>query len=245
MPITSERMLERIVAHLSKQEKQGKRTLFLLEPFLNKYLDLSCQIEISPAGGFSIISIHQVQNTGFSFSGEQAVGPKLQQKLENSVYFKSLRLIVNELHAQGYFGLVCLDSMILQNGTIVPLVEINARKSMGMINNCVDRFLSQFSMSGRFISFSLGLPGDFNFDKVIHKMKQKQILFQKQVPLGILPLSANTLLVNLKFVRAQKPRTQYKGKFYGVVVSRSTEEYKQMITQINDVFMDLGAKCYT
>lgn len=243
--ISSERMLKRIVAYFSKQEKQGQKTQFILEPLLDKYLDFSCQFEINSTGKFSIISLQQMQNTGFSFSGAHAIQSKLRQRLESSGYFRSVKLIANELYAQGYFGPVCLDSMILRNGTIVPVVEINARKSMGMISHLVDRFLSKFSVSGMLISFSLVLPRDFDFDKVIHKMKKKKILFQKETPLGILPLSANTLLVNLKFLRAQKPQAQYKGKFYGVVVYRSTEEYKQMITKINNVFMDLGAKCFT
>jgi len=242
--ISSERMLERIVVHLSKQEKQGQKTQFILEPLLNKYLDFSCQFEINATGKISIISLQQMQNAGFSFSGAHTIRSKLQQRLESSGYFGSVRLIANELYAQGYFGPVCLDSMILQDGTIVPVIEINARKSMGNINHHVDRFLSTFSVSGRLISFSLGLPRDFNFDKVIHEMKRKKILFLKQMPLGILPLSANTLLVNLKYVRAQKPRTQYKGKFYGVIVSRSAQEHDLMIAGINEVFTNIGAKCF-
>ena len=66
--IESSQLLERIVRHLTKQENQGRQTRFLIEPLLEKALDFSCQLEISPDGAMKMVSVQQMDNAGFAFS---------------------------------------------------------------------------------------------------------------------------------------------------------------------------------
>ena len=238
--ISSLQILKRIVTYISKQEREGKHTRFLLEPLLNKQTDFSCQLEIDATGETKILSIQKMQNSGFAFSGIQTAESYFQEFLETSGYFEQVEAIAVQLHRVGYFGSVCLDSMLLQEGKIVPVVEINARKSMGSINHYIDRFLAQFSTQGRLMFFSLGLSRHVAFSEILQRMEQAEILFLKDRPRGILPLASNTFNVNWQLHKASaNPRRTYKGRLYGSVVSDPDEEKERILNRMDNIFAEL------
>lgn len=238
--IFSPQGLKRIVTYLSKQERDGKQTRFLLEPLLNKQTDFSCQLEIDATGETKILSIQKMQNSGFAFSSIQTAESSFQEFLDKSKYFEQVEAIASELHRVGYYGPVCLDSMLLQEGKIVPVVEINARKSMGLINHYIDRFLAQFSTQGRLMFFSLGLSRHVAFSEILQRMEQNKILFFKDKPNGIIPLASNTFSVNWELSKASiNYRKPYKGRLYGSIVSNSDEEEERIINRMDNIFAEL------
>ena len=245
MLISSERMLRRIVKHIAKQEKAGKQTRFLLEPFLDKQIDFSCQFAIGATGETHIVSIQQMQNAGFAFWGIQTAEPALLESLNRAGYFEQVEAIATALYQAGYYGPVCLDSMRLKDGTIVPVVEINARQSMGLVNHYVDRFLAHFSVQGNLRFFSLGLTRHVPFAELLSQMAQADILFGKDKPHGILPLTANTLNVNWRFNRVQnnnKNTNTRKGRLYFSLVSDSEEDRERTLHKMDRVFDALGIR---
>ncbi|MDF5710781.1 MAG: hypothetical protein PUP90_24695 [Nostoc sp. S4] len=238
--ISSKQILQRIVTYISKQEREGKHTRFLLEPLLNKQTDFSCQFEIDATGETKILSIQKMQNSGFAFSGIQTAESSFQEFLDRSGYFEQVEAIAAQLHRVGYLGSICLDSMLLQSRKIVPVVEINARKSMGSINHYIDRFLAQFSAQSSLMFFSLGLSHHVVFSEILQRMQQAEILFLKDKPSGILPLASNTLNVNWQLHKASpNPKRTYKGRLYGSVVSNNDEEKERILNTMDNIFADL------
>lgn len=59
--VSSPQILTRIVKYIAKQESTGQQTRFLLEPFLEKQIDFSCQFEIGSKGQVNIRSIQKMQ----------------------------------------------------------------------------------------------------------------------------------------------------------------------------------------
>jgi hypothetical protein len=238
--ISSLQILQRIVTYISKQERDGKDTRFLLEPLLNKKTDFSCQFEIDATGKTKILSIQKMQNSGFAFSSIQTAESSFPDFLDKSGYFGQVEAIASELHQVGYFGPVCLDSMLLEDGKIVPVVEINARKSMGLINHHIDRFLAQFSTHGSLMFFSLGLSRHVEFSELLQRMEQAEILFLKDRPRGILPLASNAFNVNWELHKASANQARtYKGRFYGSVVSDNDEEEERILNRMGNIFADI------
>lgn len=238
--VSSWQILKRIVTYISKQEHDGKHTRFLLEPLLDKQTDFSCQLEIDATGKTKILSIQKMQNSGFAFSSIQTAESSFQEFLGTSGYFEQVNEIASELYRVGYCGPVCLDSMLLQSGKIVPVVEINARKSMGSINHSIDRFLAQFSTQGRLMLFSLGLSRHVAFSEILQCMKQAKILFLKDRPSGILPLASNTFNVNCQLHQASaNHRKAYKGRFYGTVVGDDNDEQERILNRMDSIFAAL------
>lgn len=240
--IASDNILERIVRHLNEQEKRGKRTELLLEPLLDKCVDFSCHFKIGLKGEVTIVSVQQMQNRGASFSRIWTAGLQLRQKLERSEYFEHVETIARALHREGYFGYVCVDSMILRNGQIVPVVEINARKSMGLINHFIDRFLSQYSVCGKLVCFTLQMSLHIKFEELLDRMRKRKVLFQKRVPSGLFPLSANTLQVNRKSAGMKKSLRFYKGRLYAAIATDTPEGVGRVLNTMNKIFADFGAR---
>lgn len=243
--ISSPQILNRIVTYISKQEREGKQTRFLLEPLLHKQTDFSCQFEIDATGETKILSIQKMQNSGFAFSSIQTAESSFQEFLDKSGYFEQVNAIASELHRVGYCGPVCIDSMLLQTGKIVPVVEINARKSMGFINHYIDRFLAQFSTQGRLMFFSLGLSRHVAFSEILQRMEQEEILFRKDRPNGILPLASNAFNVNWEVHKASANRAKtFKGRFYGSVVCDNEEEKERIINRMDNIFANFDIQIF-
>ncbi|MFV9644351.1 MAG: hypothetical protein ACNYWU_00875 [Desulfobacterales bacterium] len=243
--ITSESLLKGIAKHLERQEKKGKQTKILLEPLLDKHIDFSCHFAINHTGTMDFITIQQMENTNFSFSSIHTGSPDLLKRLEKSGYFNNVEKIARALYHQGYYGYVCLDSMMLKDETIIPIIEINARKSMGLINHCVDEFLRQFSLHGCLSCFSFELSRDFQFEEIIYRLQKEDIFFEKYKSSGVLPLSANTLLVNSHRQSSHKLNNSnatsskpYNGRLYASIVADNIEMQKRITTQLNKVFSD-------
>ncbi len=241
--VDSNPLLERIVRHIGKQEKQGKHTRFLLEPLLEKALDFSCQLDIGVSGEVAIVSAQKMENAGFAFSAIQTAEPAFVERLDRAGYLGKMQTVAARLYQEGYFGPVCIDSMLLKDGSIRSVVEINARQSMGLINHYVDRFLEPFSTQGSLLFFSLGLTRPVSFDEILHTMRQEAILFQADRPEGILPLSANTLSVNRNTQASRE--AAYKGRFYASLVATRPEARLGLKEKMKRVFASLGINVFT
>ena len=117
------------------QAAAGKRVRFVLEPFLRKALDFSCQFRIEDDGQVTVISVQELVNNGLAFGASCSARPEFLDRLERDGYFQLIEQIGSLMYADGYWGDVCVDSMILEDGALAPLVEINARKSMSLIKH--------------------------------------------------------------------------------------------------------------
>lgn len=85
--------------------------------------------------------------------------------------------IGRELYADGYFGDVCVDSMLLRDGSLAPLVEINARKSMSLIKHNVDRQLKQEGMHTCLLQVPLATMGEVHYADLLGRLEREGILF--------------------------------------------------------------------
>jgi hypothetical protein len=209
----------RIIIHLAAQENKGRRVVMLLEPFLKKELDFSCQMRIAPDGRVRILSLQKMINQQLAYQGSTRLEPERVAALERLGYFQQMESVAAQIYRDGYFGDVGVDSMWLHDGTLALVVEINARKSMGLINHHLDQFLGRYGSQGSLSFLTLGYPGLFHFEQFLAKMEEEQLLFSPGRPRGILPLSANTLTANLNREDTAAPFRIGKGRFYFAIAA--------------------------
>jgi hypothetical protein len=232
--ISTESMLNRVSAYISKQEKADKETLFIVEPLLNKEVDFSCQFEILPDGGFHLISVQQVLNADFAYQGSITAAPPLLRQLERDGYWELMQDVAVQLYKSGYFGHVCVDSMVLQDGSIVPLVEINARKSMSLIKHQLDNYLGVHSLEGYLTYVSMVGSNPIFFGDVLHAMEYEGLLYKDGRRHGIIPLSANTFKVN------QQQDGRYKARMYVSIVASDLAEGEQLVSRLRSLLSSLA-----
>ena len=229
--IPSIQILERIVSYIASQEQKGKTTQFILEPLLNKREDFSCQLYISTEGVITILAVNKLLNVDFAYTESCTPDQPFMQVLEEGNYFTLMEKVANELFKDGYYGHVCVDSMILEDGEIIPLIEINARKSMSLIKHQVDRYLQRHELKGNlsFLSVSNEDP-NFSYEQLLNTMEKEGLLYSLRTGKGIFPLSANTLEVNKQIKKAAK------GRLYYSLVSKDEEEKKLLNEQVRSCF---------
>lgn len=226
--VTQPSTLERLASYLAKQENKGQRVRFVLEPYLPKKLDFSCQFRISPNGSFTLISVQHLYNDGLAFGMSCSPGEDLLAKLDEADYFKLMERIGNELFAEGYFGDVCVDSMLLQDDTLSPIVEINARKSMSLIKHEMDNYLGSQARSGVLTSITASHDGAVNFADLLSLLQEKNLLFEKDNDAGILPLSSATLFPT----GALSSEIDFRGRLYIEVVGATAEQRSALLAAL-------------
>lgn len=230
--IRNQQSLLSIFHHLQRQEHQGMITSLIIEPYLNKKIDFSCQCCIDSQGGFSIVSIQQMLNSGFRFAGIQPADRALISQLGYSKYFDTIELTMKALYSEGYYGNVCIDSMILMNDIIVDIVEINARKSMGLLSHHLSLLVKKNNPNANtgFNSLPLTKIRDVYFEELLDAIIEADLLFTKSHPIGILPLSANTFNIY--------PVCRL---FYGII-SNNMHQKMLIINKLDKICYKLGLK---
>jgi hypothetical protein len=229
-------ILRRIVNHLKRQEREGKKIQFVIEYYLQKEIDFSSHFLIHENGSVDVMSIQLLTNKHFSFDRIRSAEPAFVQSLEKQKYFFQVESIAKILFEEGYHGPVCLDSMVLRNGAIIPVIEINARKSMGMINHYIDKFLNKFNVQGNFITLSCIVNKPVSFEILFDELLKQDLLFTSDKPYGIIPISANSFDINAK-ANHDYPT---KGRLYIKLVNGPEDD--PIMPSLIKVFMELGVK---
>ena len=218
--ISSPAMLRAVVRHPRNEEMRGQQTAILKESLLDRKTDLSCLMRIAPDGTLTILSIQGVMNDGFSIRAIWTAGLDLHSVLEAQRDFGPVEPVAKALFRDGYHGHVCLDSMILRDGWHLRIVEINARKPMGLVNHHIDRFLSKFGVTGRLVQFSMQVQSSLTFAALLDRLDREALFFRADRPWGLLPLSARILVVTRRTGLGGEIREcSHPGRLYTSVIS--------------------------
>ncbi|MBB3114190.1 hypothetical protein FHS18_006308 [Paenibacillus phyllosphaerae] len=223
--IESETILRRIASYLEEQGKRGKEVRFIIEPFLHKELDFSCQFYIEEDGTYRLIAVQQLRNAHFAYLGSFTADAALLDMLRDAGYFDQMKQVARELYNAGYYGDVCVDSMLLQGGRIVPVVEVNARRSMSLIKHHIDLYLERHSATGSMTHATVHFAHDCSFEQLLAAFEREGILYTPDRAMGVLPLSANTLFINKMISKSRGERNKaVKGRLYFSIVSRQGDD---------------------
>lgn len=229
--ISNEGILQRIVNYIKSQEKKGKSVEFIIESFLDKEIDFSCQFFIDKSGVMEILSIQEVRNIGSSYHGSYTPNKEFIEFIRNKGYFSILNEVAVQLYRDGYFGDVCIDSMILKNGDLVPIVEINARKSMSLIKHNIDKYVSNFNLECGFTFYNVTFSSQILYEQVIRKMEEEGLLFKPDMQKGVIPLSSSAMFINRYLDKDQRIKN-YKGRLYLAVLYKNEAEKEDMLNDL-------------
>ncbi|KAA8746141.1 hypothetical protein [Paenibacillus sp. UASWS1643] len=239
LSIDSTKSLLRIAKYLETQVAKGKTVRFILEPLLDRKTDFSCQFRISEEGKVTILSIQQLQNNGYAFGASFTMGAASVDRLLHLGYMDQMQQIGASLYQEGYFGDVCVDSMILQDETVEPIVEINARKSMSLIKHAVDCSMVANKLYSCLTQFTLLLPSDFNYEAFLDNLRNRQLLYDLGRMTGIVPLSSGTLLSSKRGSTSTSSKST-KGRLYVAVIYENEAQMDGLITGLKKSLSKAG-----
>jgi hypothetical protein len=228
--------LESIGRHLAAQSVRGNRIRFILESYLQKVADFSCQFRIDEDGSVEVMSVQELENNGQAFGASRSPSPELMETLETQSYFRLMRGIGSLMYADGYHGDVCVDSMILEDG-LAPLVEINARKSMSLIKHAVDRYLEQVGLRACF-TYLAGLnEGTGNFAGLLALLEKEGVLYTRRNSTGVIPLTCGTM-----YFSGSASNSPTRGRLYVAAVGETIEEQRAVLTRVGSALSRGGVR---
>lgn len=243
--VSSDKSLRTIARYLERQESQGHRSIFVLEPLWKKEIDFSCAMQIAADGQIKIMSVQKMINHQFAYGGSCTAEKSFIENLMQKRYFEKMYAVAGELYREGYTGDVCVDSMLLKSGRVVPVIEINARKTMGIINSRMDRFLSEYNLHSRLLSLDLGFSGKIEFEDILELMESEGLLFKANSKSGIIPLSANTLFINRTLDKTPSPDKLYRGRIYFSLAESDIQPNQFLLEKFKELLESLSLKIYS
>lgn len=209
----------RIRSWLLRQEKAGNEIELIAEHLLDKAEDFSCYCEIARNGEITFHGLQRIQNRDFKFFGSTVAERAFEVEMERKNYFQCLKPYLQAMFRDGYWGPVCIDSMLLADGTIWPVVEINARESMGIIGRGIDAFLAGHGAAGMMTFLSFGARSVPDYAALLDELDRHHMLWRPGSRSGVLPLSSASLYVN-----TPQPDQFAKARWYVMLVGESPKQ---------------------
>lgn len=200
--VQNEFMIMRLENFFSKQ--QCEKFSFLLEPYLDKVRDFSCQFTIEQDGNVTIQGYQENNNRKFTYLGSSNISIDLINQWDTN-YTETISNIANSMFEDGYYGPVCIDSMLLSDNTVCPLVEINARLSMGRFNLMTNKRLLKHGAQCNLIFFKVTKNKNITVEELLQKLEYNHILCKKDAYNGVIPLAPNTW----RFITSSEPHRMY------------------------------------
>jgi hypothetical protein len=230
--IETEKIFSRIIRYLEKQEEIGKTIDFIIEPFLIKKIDFSCLVDIAENGSSEILFLNKLENIGFSFNKISRLSSYVIAYLEKMKYFDYITRLSRYIGKLGYKGPLCIDSMITKSGDLIPIVEINARYSMGFI---FQKFVNRFSNNkASLMYFNILIHSDSFYINLFKKLRKNKLLFGYNSDYGIVPFSPNSTMINYTL----KNNPAY-GRLFFLVFYKNREHETSIINQFKVIINNM------
>jgi hypothetical protein len=105
----------------------------IVQPRYRVRSDFSGQLRIDPDGSTRVLGVTLLRNDGFRYAGSEPAPPGLVRELAARGYPEVLETVGEQLAAAGYHGPAGVDSMLLTDGTLIPVLEVNARCTLGLL----------------------------------------------------------------------------------------------------------------
>ncbi|GAA2683881.1 MULTISPECIES: hypothetical protein [Actinosynnema] len=219
LAVTSPLVLRSVVRVLGKQVRRGLDVEVLVQRRFDPVADFSAQFVVRPGGEVDWLGVRLTENTGFAYAGSRPAPPGLAERLAASGYRDVMADVGAALADAGYLGPVCVDSMLLRDGTAVPVLEINPRMSMGLISVLAGRRLAADPDRVRLVVRPS--RGGCGFDRLVGLLRAEGILLRAG-GIGVLPLSSGALASS-------------RGRLYCAVVARDEAGHRALDAALDAV----------
>jgi hypothetical protein len=179
------RAVERV---LRKQVDAGHRVELVVQEKYAKQHDFSGHLLLDRNGDWDFLGLQLMTNRGFRHFGSSPVPPGL---INQAWYAETLAEVVPAISKTGYWGPVGVDAMLLEDGTVVPVLEINARQSLGLLALGIDRRAAEHDLTGHLWQLELNVAPGKGIEDVFGALGN--ILYRGGPAPGVTVLSGSTL----------------------------------------------------
>ncbi|KWT58285.1 hypothetical protein ADL21_29650 [Streptomyces albus subsp. albus] len=228
MVIESERRLDRVHRMvLARAETAGSdRAGLVLEEWVTKQADLNYQVTVGRDGAVRFDFVKEAITENGTHKGHRMPARLTPGQLEQ-ITDAGLR-IGARLAADGYFGVAGMDALLLPDGSVFPVIEINARNNMSTYQV---RLQEAFVGEGRIAlarHYPLKLSAPLPFEELRRTLDG--LLLERPDGAGL--LVNNYATVNAAVSTLAEPGATADGRLYGLVVGDTAEQVTAIDTEI-------------
>jgi biotin carboxylase len=191
--VNSPGVLRAVQRVLSRQEGEGRYIELLVQPELSKKCDFSGHLQVNRDGTSRFLGVQVMVNHGFRHLGSGPAGPELTALLDRHGYRDVLADVGAALADEGYHGPVGVDSMVLDDNTVVPVLEINARRSMGLLALLAGHRAAHTGLTCHLWQLGLTLGTDQSVEDVLSALREVRLLYLGGARPGVLVLGGGSL----------------------------------------------------
>lgn len=125
--------LARLKRFVDGQIKAGAEGALVAEPRLSVAVDFSGHLEISRDGETRLLGMRRTINDAGRYVASCRLPSEIEAHIRRSGYAETMQMLGAMLFAEGFFGPASVDGVLTTDGQVVPVLEVNARLSMGRL----------------------------------------------------------------------------------------------------------------
>jgi hypothetical protein len=186
--VTTPGVLRSIERVLRKQVDAGSRVELIVQEKYAKHHDFSGHLLLDRNGDWDFLGLQLMTNRGFRHFGS---GPVPAGLIDEGWYAEMLAEVVPAISKTGYWGPVGVDAMLLDDGTVIPVLEINARQSLGLLALEFERRAAERGLTGHLWQLELNVAPDKGIEDVFGALGN--LLYGGGTAPGVTVLSGSTL----------------------------------------------------
>lgn len=231
--IDNEAKFTQLTTLLKRRAKPGATYDFVLEVWIDKERDINYQIFISADGEVRLLALKEIVTLNGVHQGHR-FPPELSDA-QAAAYEQAAQALGRRLYADGFTGIVGLDSIIDRDGEVYPALEINARFNMSTYQLGLERLIGP---SARVVAkyYPLVLTEPVSFARV-RECIGDQLFGAAGGGAGVLIQNFATVNVNAQSAGGGT----FKGRLYALVVGGSFDETERIDRAVTERLATLQA----
>ncbi|MFJ6695335.1 hypothetical protein ACIQM4_04585 [Streptomyces sp. NPDC091272] len=192
--IRDRRQLASFARRLSQRRDQDTAGL-LVQPYYRRVLDFSAHLDVGRDGRVGVVGFRGMTNRGLAFASSDTLAPEERRRLADDGRYRAvLTDLGTALAAAGYHGPVSVDGLLTDDGLLVPVLDVNARHSMGRYGLSLERLCAdRCRVVGLYTAgVRVGVPYEQAYELISDALAHQGLLWEGTGP-GATCLTAGTL----------------------------------------------------
>ncbi|MCL6459038.1 MAG: ATP-grasp domain-containing protein, partial [Gorillibacterium sp.] len=182
--------LNSLLLRLNRYARTHPEARWLVEGWYRKKDDVNYQIYVSPEGIVEVFSLKRQMLRDTVYIGSRF--PVLWEGDEAARYRQYGERIGEFLHAIGYTGVAGIDSIITEEGMILPIIEINGRFTLSTYISFIGRVIGNSAkIITRYFKLTTDEPCDYT--AVCTRLEAEGLLYHPDASEGVMVYTSGTL----------------------------------------------------
>lgn len=187
---------------------------WLVEEWCEKAADLNYQIYVGVNGEVEVFSIKEQKVNGTVYIGS-VIPPAFSEEIMVECKDKG-EIIGKELYKMGYRGILGVDAMILTNGELIPIIEINGRCTLSTYVSFITERTKASAQKVFAFYQKISLGKNEGYQQVKEKLEKAGLWFANDHGLFVYTSEAIT-----------ESRVGESGRMFGLIFAQNEEEMMQ------------------